>query len=67
MKKNTNLTTFKWFWPAANKTVMIEYNEVVTTQASILANIWTAGSFDNFKRWAKQHNVNVNVFDGFYA
>lgn len=64
--KNTNITTFNWFWPDANKTVIIEYNSAITTQANIMKNIWTAGSFDNFKRWAKQHHINVNVFEGFH-
>lgn len=64
--KNTNITTFTWIWQAANKTVMIEYNTAITTQANILKNIWTAGSFDNFKRWAKKNHINVNVFEGIH-
>ena len=61
---NKNTAKFTWFWPEANKTVVIEYNPVITTQANLLKNIWTAGSFDKFKHWASERRMNVTVFNG---
>ena len=61
---NKNTVKFSWVWPEANKTVVIEYNPVITTQANLLKNIMTAGSFDKFKHWANERRMNVTVFNG---
>lgn len=65
--KNNNMTTFKWFWPNANKTFEIEYNSKLFCQAQLLTKIYTAGSFDNFKSWAKKNNIIITVYNGFVA
>lgn len=63
-KFNKNTEKFTWIWPAANKTVIIEYNPILTNQANLLKNIWTAGSFDNFKHWANERRITVTVCNG---
>ncbi len=63
-KFNKNTEKFTWIWPDANKTVVIEYNPILTDQANLLKIIWTAGSFDNFKHWANERRITVTVFNG---
>ena len=63
-KFNKNTEKFTWIWPEANKTVVIEYNPILTDQANLLKIIWTAGSFDNFKHWASARRITVTVFNG---
>ena len=63
-KFNKNTEKFTWFWPDANKTVIIEYNPILTNQANLLKTIWSAGSFDNFKHWANERRITVTVFNG---
>lgn len=57
--KNSEIYT--WIWPEGGKIVKIHYNPAVADQGQILTAIWTAGSFDNFLRWANEHNMYVKI------
>lgn len=56
-----NTEKFTWVWPEGGKTVKIHYNPAVADQGQIFTAIWTAGSFDNFKRWADERDMYVSV------